>query len=42
MPTVELQELLELAEHVLMQLAQLILDQTEYNDVQIKLIIAHV
>lgn len=41
MPTVELQELLELAQYVLTQLAQLILDQTEYDDVQIRLVISH-
>lgn len=40
MPTAELQELLQLAEYVLGQLAALILEQTDCKDVNIKLVIS--
>lgn len=41
LPTAELQELLTIAQYVLMQLAQLILAQTDYTDVRIELTITH-
>lgn len=41
MPSPELQELLELAQHVLTQLSNLLLQQTDAEEITIRLVISH-